>query len=146
MIRFEQRRELAAHASHGCGEIIRLAHVNLEAMPAQDIGADAFNRDDAVFVCRDQHCTPCTGFADVPALQIAGEDNPRIGVQYGVLVNMAQSPVLITFRYQFSQRTRGVAGMRCVAFEGGVQDADVERVALTLTEVIGQLRTVEEKA
>ena len=95
-------------------------------LPAHHIDDQAIDRHDSGVVGRDQHRAARPGFTDVPPLQVARKNDPWIRLQHGVFVHMAQCPVVVAFGVQFGQRARRVPGMRRVAFEGGVQHADVE--------------------
>ena len=63
---------------------------------------------------------------DVAALQVAGEHYPGVLLQQRKLVHMAQRPVVVALGCELGQRARGVAGVRGVTLQRGVQHADVE--------------------
>ncbi len=74
----------------------------------------------------DQHRALGSAFAHAAALEIAGEDDPRIARQHLELMHMAERPVVIAARCEVLHRARRVGGVGRAALARGVQQADIE--------------------
>ena len=66
-----------------------------------------------------------TCFADMSALNVTRENNVGFFMNYFAGVNMAQSPVGITFIDELIGSSRGVIGMPFSAIQRGMQYSDV---------------------
>ena len=126
----QRRFERGLDAGHGVGFVGRAVQVHFDVGPAEDVQHAVFDRGDAVVGDGDQGGALGAGFADVAALQVAGEDDPGVFGQFLALVDVAERPVVVAVGFQARQVAGGVAGVGGIALGGGVQQADVEQVVV----------------
>ena len=64
----------------------------------------------------------------MPTLKVSGEDDVRVLVQHGALMDMAQGPIVVASRDELLQATGGVVVVVGVAAKARVQQANVDQI------------------
>ncbi len=112
----ERRAEPVLRALHRGRLVWRALQVDLQMHPAKVVEVPVLHLDDPAVLNRHDACPFGAGFADMAALQIAGEHDPaRVTRQFLALVDVAERPVMVAVRDQPRPLARGVVGVRRVA-------------------------------
>lgn len=123
------------------GQVGAVRHVNVKQGETEHVQIPVFNGADPPLVHRDQNAALGTGLADMPALDVAGKNNPRITRQNLALVDMAQGPVVVPVPAQGRQGAGSIGFVAGASAQAGVQKTDVEqarnRVGIAPTQILG---------
>jgi hypothetical protein len=102
---------------------------------------------DFVILHRDKIRALGACFADMPSLEVTGENHVGVLVENALLMNMTERPVIVTLGDEFIERTGCVIRMATHAADAGVQDANVEsavnRLRVRRDQIVGNVALPE---
>ena len=110
----------------------RYADIDLAPRPAQHIEVAMLDFGDGTIGHGHQGTALGTGLADMPALDIAREYDPRLVADDFTGMHMAQRPILIALAAQAVDRARGIGHVARLAVQAGMQQADGEPLRVSL--------------
>lgn len=105
---FDGFLDRVAHEIDGVSRRMARAHRHRQMDPAHTIDMKRRDRLDLAVLDRHKRCTFRAAFADVPALQIAAEDNMRPLVENGGLVHMRECPIVVALVDQVFDSARRI--------------------------------------
>ncbi len=111
---------------------LTIRHIYFTEGPAQNIDLVVYNLGYLTIVDGHQCAALRTGLTNVSSLCISRKYNPWVLTNHLTFMNMAQRPVVISFRTQPISGARSIGLMPWLAIEAGVQHTDIEELRITL--------------
>ena len=106
--------------------VARTVHRHRQMDPAHAINMERRDLLDLAVLDRNKRSAFRAAFPDVPALQIAAEDNMRPLVENGGLMHMRERPIVVALVDQVLDGAWRIIRVSLHPAQAGVQDADIE--------------------